>query len=114
MSKTITLPNPDEMLRRLMVVNEVCAAALCSLLLEAAGKKLNGVGVVHAVVLAIAEYGQYQPRVVVETLRIQTIDFITALIDDEEVRRDALTFFSEAEANMRATAEAALPPNQRS
>lgn len=90
------LPERDEMMRRLILVHgddhviDGLHPYICSRL---AGQELAGMGVVNAVLIAVHEYSDGSP-----ILKVLTEDyipgFIKALVDDEQVRQDALDFFA--------------------
>lgn len=89
--KTMTLPDREEMMARLLRVNNDphLEERLYPILLEHALQEKNGVGVVMMLTLAIADYSQHMPPVIHQLVMIQLEDFVRALIDDESILADA-------------------------
>jgi hypothetical protein len=108
--KAVELPGRDEMLRRLKTVigDQRTVDDFFTLIVKNAGKKLNGMGIVHMFYLATAEYSQTTLPMMARLLEFQAKQFITALVDDEEVRGDALRFIDKIQADLTAK-EAARP-----
>ena len=100
--KTITLPTPEEIARR-MAENFGSSDHDKRLWAEIArhgGRALNGGGIVNVLNLAISDYiekGGY-PAFLGSALLLMRADYIAALIDDAEVRQGALDFMDEVEA----------------
>jgi hypothetical protein len=91
---TLVLPDRDDMLRRLNSVldDPHAEAGLYPRLLKHAGQQKQPEGVVVMFMLAIADYTEGLPPAVAVTLDIALPRFIGALIDDEGLRQEALTF----------------------
>lgn len=111
--KTIVMPNRDDMLRRLVgVMDEPHAQeGFYSIVLRSAGNELNGYGVVTMLTLALHDYSALP--MVKNIIQRMMPRFVEALVDDEEVRKDALHLIEEAESKIkkdREEVEAVLPP----
>lgn len=98
LGKTVTLPKKDEMLRRLLLVNNNShlQQKFYPLLLEQAGVEKVALGVVMLLQLAIFDYTKGLPAVIGGTLNMQMPNFIDALCPDEEVAEEARTLLEEA------------------
>lgn len=87
MSKTITLPESEEMLRRLKnaySTDDRKEEGFYRLLLAKSGEPINSGGVVLWLCLALDEYKQIS--ITNAVIGIYLPEFIDALIDDSEVR----------------------------
>ena len=102
--KTIILPDHEDMLRRLKSVMDEPHAVeqLYPLILKNAGRELVGMGVVMMLQLAIADYTAGLPPIISILVQQRVDDYITALVDDEEVRNDALTMMGTVRAKVAA------------
>lgn len=102
--KTIILPDREDMLRRLKSVMDEPHAVeqFYPLILKDAGRELVGMGVVMMLQLAIADYTAGLPPVMGAMLQMRVDDYITALVDDEEVRNDALTMTAAVRSQVSA------------
>lgn len=91
--KVFTLPNRDEMMRRLTSVMDEPHAIqnFYPLLARHAGEEKAGMGVVMMLQLAIHDYTQGMPPIMANILQMRVDDFLKALIDDEEALEEALT-----------------------
>jgi len=91
---TLILPERDNMLRRLKTVldDPHAEAGLYPRLLKHAGQQKAPEGVVLMFMLAIADYTAGLPPTMELTLGIALPRFIGALIDDENLRQEALDF----------------------
>jgi hypothetical protein len=90
--KTITLPDRDNMLRRLRTVSSdrYMEERFFPHILKSAGHELAGEGVVNMLQLAIMDFAQDMPPTVGSTLQLSVDAYITALVDDKEAREAAL------------------------
>jgi len=90
--KVIMLPRRDEMLRRLISAFDESHAIrnFYPLLLEHAGQEITGTGIVLMLTLAAADYTRTMPSVVTQALYTRMSAFVNALVDDDEVRNEAL------------------------
>ena len=102
--KTTTLPEREEMMRRLKSVMDDSDAVenFYPLILKAAGSELVGMGVVMMLQMAIADFTADQTPFMALVLQSSVDAYITALVDDEEVRNDALTKMRTVRAQMAA------------
>jgi hypothetical protein len=96
--KTTILPGRDDMERRLLAVKVVTGSQhvqqkFVPLLLQEAGRQIDGPGVVMMLQLAFEEYTDsvVMPDYLFAELQKHLKDFVEALIDDEEVKTDAIT-----------------------
>lgn len=96
--KVITLPQADDMFRRLVQVNDSAhlRERFYPLLLEHAGTEKVPDGVTLMVMLAIAEYTGNLPVVVQSAMLVSAPRFIDALVDDAEVAAEAKQLFADA------------------
>lgn len=108
--KKIQLPDRDDMLRRLKSVSEEKHAVekLYPLMLKSAGRKLLGQGVVLMVYQAITEYAEGN-AMLAKIWELQAKHLVTALVDDEEVRSDALRLVDDVEGRI-ASEQDSQPP----
>jgi hypothetical protein len=92
--QTVTLPERDDMLARLKgVMDEPHAAErLYPLLLGHAGEEKAAEGIALMFILAIADYTQGLPPALGITLDLLLPRFVTAIVDDEDVRAATLEF----------------------
>lgn len=60
-----------------------------------AGRRLNGVGVIIALQLEIAEYTRGMPPLMGRLMDMRIGDFVDAIMPDEEVAKDAKAFHAE-------------------
>lgn len=102
--KTITLPEREDMLRRLKSVMDEPHAVerFYPLILKNAGRELVGMGVVMMLQLAVADYTADLPPIMGTLVQMNVDDYITALVDDEEVRGDALAMMRSIRAQVAA------------
>lgn len=94
--KTITLPQSAEMKRRLIAVdgNQYVVNRFYPIILRSAGKQhMSGEDVVRMLVEAIDTYTSHEPTV--KMLRAALEEYVTVLIDDERVLRDAHAMIDE-------------------
>ena len=98
--KTIVMPENDEMLRRLVgVMDELHAREFFyPLILKGARRELNGMGVVLMVTLAIEDYTNELPPIMKSIVYMRLRDFVSALIDDEQVKQDAFEMLDSVNA----------------
>ena len=96
--KVITLPNREEMLARLLKVNDNShmQEKFYPILLEDAGQKRVALGVVTMLALAIHDYTKGMPPIMASTLYMEAPHFIDALVDDPEAAKEAKVFLQEA------------------
>jgi len=94
--KTTILPDRDDMERRLLTLKVVAGSQhvqqkFVPFLLNEANTPIDGNGVVMMLELAFEEYAPDLPGIdVFAELQKHLKDFVEALIDDEEVKADAL------------------------
>lgn len=98
--KVVDLPDESDMWLRLLSVvdNEHSARDFYPHLLQNAGRQLNGMGVVMAIQLAIADYVRTLPPPMPAVMQMFVKPLVEALVDDEEVKADALRFIDDVEA----------------
>lgn len=98
--KVTDLPDEADMWLRLVSVidNEHSARDFYPHLLKNAGRQLNGMGVVMAVQLAIADYVRTLPPPMPAVMQMFVKPLVEVLVDDEEVKADALRFIDEVDA----------------
>lgn len=96
--KTITLPNRDEMLQRLLKVNDIShlQERFYPILLKSAGQERVAQGVVLMLMLAIHDYIKGMPKVMEGVMCMQAPQFIDALVEDHEVAEQAKQFLQES------------------
>src|SRR3989344_5470785 len=96
--KIITLPNREEMLQRLLKVNDDSHAQekFYPILLAEAGRELVAQGVVMMLALAIHDYTEGLPPVMVSLMYMHAPRFIDALVDDVETAKEAKDFLQAA------------------
>lgn len=97
--KTIELPDLDEMRRRLetVVLDNHGRQNFVPRLLENAGRQLVGQGVVMMIQLAIYDYTKGMPPIMSAMMQVQVKDLVIALVDDDEVKKDALDMIEQVE-----------------
>ena len=95
--KAITLPNREEMLQRLLKVNNEghLTEKFYPILLRDAGQQRVGAGVVMMLALAIHDYTEGMPPIMANAMYMKAPEFIDALIDDKEVAKNAKDFLQE-------------------
>ncbi|MBI2415569.1 MAG: hypothetical protein HYV33_02825 [Candidatus Kerfeldbacteria bacterium] len=98
--KTINLPSKDEMLQRLLKVddNSHLQQKFYPKLLKEAGSQKVAMGVVMLLQLAIYDYTEGMPPAMGAVMNMRMPDFIDALCPDEEVAKEAKAFFEQAMA----------------
>ena len=92
-SPVVTLPNRDKMMRRLMRVNSdpYLHRNLYPLLLKDAGKEYSGPAIVTILLYALSDFAQGGRLMAIpRILRMNPDDYIKALVEDPQVRREAL------------------------
>ena len=96
--KTFKLPSKEEMLQRLLKVDDNSHAQqkFYPLLTKHAGEQRVAMGVVIMLQLAINDYTQGLPAIMSLSLDMQMDDFIDALCPDEEISAKAKAFFKQA------------------
>ena len=96
--KTINLPSKDEMLQRLLKVddNSHLQQKFYPKLLEEAGSRKVAMGVVMLLQLVIYDYTEGMPPMMGAVMNMRMPDFIDALCPDEEVAKEAKEFFEQA------------------
>ncbi len=96
--KRITLPEREEMLRRLVAANDEphYQEGLYPLLLKNAGQQRIAGGVVTMFALAIADYTKDMPGTMRSLVFMSVPDLIDALVDDKEVADEAKAFLAKA------------------
>ncbi|MEK7159761.1 MAG: hypothetical protein AAB766_04655 [Patescibacteria group bacterium] len=96
--KRFFLPDRETMLERLLKVNDdvYYREGFYPLLLKHAGERKVAPGVVLLLTLAIHDFTEGMPRVMVSLLHAQMPEFIDALIIDPKLAQDAKDFYSEA------------------
>lgn len=113
--KTIVLPARDDMLARLIKVNDNAhyQQKLYPLILESAERELNGAGVVMMMQLAIADYTRGMPGMMANLLQLDLKVYIGAIVDDDEVLMDASDFIDTIEAKIQEDLDARPPAPAR-
>lgn len=88
---TTTLPEGDEMMRRLIAVNDTShlIEQFYPQVMKMARRKLNGPGIVTGLHLALYEYVKGLPSVVVASMMLSLSSYVDALVDDPQVKEDA-------------------------
>lgn len=101
--KVISLPDEQSMFSRLTAVfdDAHARANFYPLLYKSAGREVNGMGVVMVVQLAIADYVQTLPPPMPAIMQFWLRPIVEALIDDDDVKADAVHFIDEAETKQR-------------
>lgn len=101
--KTFILPSREEMLQRLLKVddNSHLQQKFYPLLAKHCGEQKVAQGVVIMLQLAIHDYTQGLPAMMVSLLNMQMSNFIDALCPDEEIAAEAKAFFGEVRASAR-------------
>lgn len=96
--KVIILPNRDEMLARLLKVNDGShlQERFYPTLLEQAGQERVAQGVVMMLVFAIHDYVEGLPPAMAGLMYKQAPDFIDALVNDPEIAKEAKDSLQEA------------------
>ena len=95
--KTVTLPDRDEMLKRLLKVSDNSHAQerFYPILLQSAGRVLVAQGVVMMLTLAIYDYTEGMPPMMTNLMYMQAPHIIEALVDDKEIADQAKAFLQE-------------------
>lgn len=95
---TITLPDADELTRRLVAINDEphLVERFYPRLARYAGQERTGMGVGMSLVLASDDYTRGLPSVVAVQMRMILHTFVPALTDDEGAQGDALAFLARA------------------
>lgn len=88
---TTYFPDCDDMLVRLKTVIDepYYSEGFYPFILKYAGDRTNGMGVVVALALAVEDYCHDRQPIIRNLIYMTLHDFVDALIDDAEVRRDA-------------------------
>jgi hypothetical protein len=89
--KVITLPEAEEMKRRLLSVddNSHMQQKFYPILLKQAGQERVGMDVVMMLALAIHDYTEGMPAIMSNMLYMRADEFVDALIEDEDVATEA-------------------------
>lgn len=105
--KTIILPERDDMLRRLLEVedNPHAQQKFYPILLQSAGQQRNGMGVIMMLQMAIHDYTVGMPSVIAVAMQMLVKPYVEALVDDEEVKADAFKMIDEISAEVAANRE---------
>ncbi len=98
--KTFNLPAKEEMLQRLLKVDDNSHAQekFYPLLTKHGGEQRVAMGVVLMLQLAIHDYTQGMPAMMMSLLNMRMNDFIDALCPDAEIAAEAKTFLGQAMA----------------
>ncbi|HRY22324.1 MAG TPA: hypothetical protein P5311_00975 [Candidatus Dojkabacteria bacterium] len=98
--KVITLPDADDMLHRLIEVDDInhLQERFYPLLLRNAGEEKVATGVVMMITLAIHDYSEGMPPMIQGLMSMNMENYLKALIDDEEVLQEAIEFFQEVKS----------------
>lgn len=99
-NKTFNLPSKEEMLQRLLNVdsNPHAQQKFYPLLTEHGGEQKLAQGVVLMLQLAIHDYTQGLPAIMVTLLNMRMNDFIDALCPDKEIAAEAKAFYEQVMA----------------
>jgi hypothetical protein len=102
--KVITLPNREEMLKRLLLVDAdgYLVEKFYPLLLKDAGRQLVAKGVVMLFIQTLHDYTDGMPPMMWSVMFSRVPDYIDALVDDKEVATEAKAFLQEAMDNTQA------------
>jgi hypothetical protein len=95
--KTITLPDREDMLKRLLGVCDMShmEERFYPILLKNAGQERVASGVVMMLALAIHDYTEGMPAMMSGLIYMEAPNFIDALVDDKEVAEQAKTFLQQ-------------------
>lgn len=89
--KTITVPPADELLRRLLAVDdEPYMDVFYRILLNAESRRITGQGIAVHLTLSMTDYTAGHPTVVTMAMTEMLHEFVPAFTDDPEVQADAL------------------------
>lgn len=113
--KVTRLPEKEDMLARLISVNDDSHAVeqFYPLILKDAGRELVGSGVVLMLHLAIHDYTEGMPPFMGALIQMSLKGYVEALIDDPEVKADALQFIDQVDANVKETIDSQPPTPAR-
>ncbi|MEU4506788.1 hypothetical protein [Streptomyces sp. NPDC024089] len=91
-SSTITLPDHDELLRRLKSVDDSPEkiAKFYPAITDRAGSTLNGTGIAVTLALGAKKYLDGQPQIVSAVVMRELPEYVCAIVDDPRVRQEAL------------------------
>lgn len=100
--RRITLPDRDDMLRRLRKVSTQEAFETCfyPYIVQEAGAQRDASGIVMILQLAFMEFLKRQPKVVAAALLMRTEEYVRALVDDKKVQKEALAHVAEMKRAM--------------
>lgn len=96
--KIITLPDRDDMLKRLLEVSDSShlQERFYPILLEQAGQELvTPEGIAMMLALAIHDYLNGLPLIIASQMYMQVPDFIDALVSDAEIAKEAKSLMRE-------------------
>lgn len=96
--KIITLPDRDDMLKRLLKVSDgsLLQERFYPILLEQAGQELAAPqGIVMMLELAIQDYVKGMSPIIAIQMYMQAPDFIDALVSDAEIAKEAKSLLQE-------------------
>jgi hypothetical protein len=98
MSKVVVLPERDEMLKRLLVVDDDLhlQTNLYLLLLDLAGQRFDHEGIVLKILMAVKTYTQSLPPAMYQMVLDKVPHFIDVLVDDKEVAQAAKDYLATA------------------
>lgn len=96
--KTIVLPSREDMLLSLIAVrdNGHYQQKFYPILLQDAGQRLCAQGIVMMFAIAIFDYTQGMPPVLADIVYMDVPKFIDAIVDDQEVAKEAKNFLAKA------------------
>lgn len=96
--RTVTLPGRREMMERLQGVSKesYLVAYLYPLILKSAGRSTHAGGVATMLLLAHADFGKDQAKESCMVVTSLLPDMIRALVDDEDVCRQALVLVNKS------------------
>lgn len=96
--RVITLPDQDEMLKRLLKVNDNSHLQewFYPILLKQAGQECVSQDIVMMLALAIHDYTEGMPPAMANLMYRQVPKFIDALVSDEEIAQEAKSFLQKA------------------
>ncbi len=91
---TVVLPDREEMSRRLASLHDLdhVVERFHPILLQSAGRELNGMGVVMMLTLAIHDYTEGMPTMMSNIMFRSCPKYIDVLVDDKTVKADAKEF----------------------
>lgn len=99
--KCANLRDSESMAEQLAAVNNEphLRERFYPILTAQAGRRLNGMGVIVTIQLAISDYVRGMPAMMAVLMDMQTLEFARAIMPDDEVYADAEKFYAEVLAS---------------